>query len=96
MAFAWSVVLLLGVLMMVLGPVLLVTQQMVLRGVVLGVLGIVIATTLIADFKGDNVIRTSLHRPKFPTMSKGLVPLLTGMIPDLSLSSGVPNGYRER
>jgi len=48
MAFAWSVVLLLGVLMMVLGPVLLVTQQMVLRGVVLGVLGIVIATTLIA------------------------------------------------
>ena len=48
MAFAWSVVLLLGVLMMVLGPVLLVTQQMVLRGVVLGVLGIVITTTLIA------------------------------------------------
>ena len=33
MAFAWSVVLLLGVLMIVLGPVLLVTQQMVLIGV---------------------------------------------------------------
>ena len=39
MAFGWSLVLFVGVLMMVLGPVLLVTKQMVLIGMVLGAVG---------------------------------------------------------
>jgi len=40
MVFVWSLVVLIGVVMMVLGPVLLVTKQMVLAGIVLGVIGV--------------------------------------------------------
>jgi hypothetical protein len=39
MLFIWAMVILAGVIMMVLGPVLLVTKSMVLIGIVLVVLG---------------------------------------------------------
>jgi len=42
MAFLWPIVLLIGVMTLVLGPVLLVTKHMVLTGSVLGALGILV------------------------------------------------------
>jgi hypothetical protein len=40
MVFVWSLVVLIGVVLMVLGPVLIVTKQMVLAGIVLEVIGV--------------------------------------------------------
>jgi hypothetical protein len=40
MIFVWAMVILIGVIMIVLGPVLFVTKQMVLIGLVLGASGV--------------------------------------------------------
>jgi hypothetical protein len=40
MIFVWAMVILIGVIIIVLGPVLFVTKQMVLIGIVLGALGV--------------------------------------------------------
>ena len=42
MRVVWAVIILVGVIMMVLGPVLLVTKHMILVGIVLGVLGVLV------------------------------------------------------
>ena len=56
MLFVWAMVILVGAVMMVLGPVLLVTKSMVLIGIVLGLLGALVL------FRGLSMASTWIGR----------------------------------